>query len=67
MSCSKADFAQTIAELDNTLSHATMSECESYGMTWGCDVDCPVLREGLCELKDAENKELYEQVLKERE
>lgn len=26
-----------------------MTECEKYGMTWGCDEDCPVLKEGKCE------------------
>lgn len=42
-----------------------MNDCERYGMTWGCDTGCPVLRSGKCELKDDENKELWEQVKKE--
>lgn len=24
------------------------NECEIYGMTWGCDPDCPVLLRGEC-------------------
>lgn len=26
------------------------NECERYGMTWGCDEECPVLNKGNCEL-----------------
>jgi hypothetical protein len=51
----KQTFANTLADT----VYLGMSQCERYGMTWGCDVDCPVLREGNCELKDSENKELY--------
>ena len=25
-----------------------MSECEQYGMAWGCDEDCPVYQRGEC-------------------
>ncbi len=42
-----------------------MNECERYGMTWGCDTGCPVLRAGKCELQNDDNKELYEQWLSE--
>lgn len=35
-----------------------MNDCERYGMTWGCDIDCPVLRAGKCELAEDENKAL---------
>lgn len=44
----KEMFANTISELG---SHAFlgMNACEKYGMTWGCDEDCPVLNEGKCE------------------
>lgn len=44
-----------------------ITECEKYGMTWGCDIDCPVLQRGECELKDSENKKLYEEYLNEIE
>lgn len=30
-----------------------MSECESYGMTWGCDEDCLVYQRGECQNEDA--------------
>ena len=60
MNENKSMFANTLAD---TIS-LSMSGCERYGMTWGCDIDCPVLNAGECELKDDENKELYEQALK---
>ena len=65
MNCSKMDFADTINELDNTLYHPNMTACESYGITWGCDIDCPTLIDGKCELKNSENYELYQQLLKD--
>lgn len=58
----KAAFASTLADLDSH-TPAGMSDCESYGMTWGCDEDCPVLLRGECELQDADNKELYERAI----
>ncbi len=61
----KVGLASSLAELDTGISHAMMTECEKYGMTWGCDLDCPVLRAGQCELKDAENRELYNEFLME--
>lgn len=54
------------SELANTFSDKVfigMTGCERYGMTWGCDIDCPVLQSGNCELKDSENKELYQEYL----
>ncbi len=65
MNCSKESFAYTINELTKELSHASMTACENYGMTWGCDIDCPVLKDGECELQDSENKEIYREFLKE--
>ena len=58
----KDSFAHTITGLDNGLPKG-MTDCERYGMTWGCDIDCPVLQRGECELKDDENKELYQEFL----
>ena len=60
---SKESFANMMA--DNTF--LDMTGCERYGMTWGCNIDCPVLRAGECELKDDENKELYNEYLKPKE
>lgn len=31
-----------------------MTKCEDYGMSNGCDCDCPVLRSGECEINDPE-------------
>ncbi len=36
-----------------------MTDCEHYGITYGCTVNCPVLQMHKCELQDTENKELY--------
>jgi hypothetical protein len=55
----KSDFANFLADR----VFLGMTECERYGMTWGCDIDCPVLRDGRCELKDSDNKELYDEFL----
>lgn len=49
----KYEFAHTLTEVDNRLP-ASMSDCERYGMTWGCDMDCPVLLEGKCKMDDPE-------------
>jgi len=43
----KALFADTM----NTFGlHACLlaNECERYGMTWGCDGDCPAFAKGKC-------------------
>ncbi len=40
-----------------------MTRCERYGMTWGCRIECPVLQSHECELKDSNNKELYQEYL----
>jgi len=58
----KSAFANTLADT----IFIGMTACERYGMTWGCDIDCPVLREGKCEHKDDENKELYQEYLDEQ-
>jgi hypothetical protein len=64
----KMNFANTITEMDlGAMASSVMTDCEKYGMTWGCDTGCPVLRAGKCELKDDENKELYQEYLSENE
>jgi hypothetical protein len=50
------EFANEIAELNGT-SHM-MSECERFGMTWGCREYCPVYERGECELQK-ENEERF--------
>lgn len=37
----KAEFANTINTIGDT-ANLSANECERYGMTWGCDGDCPV-------------------------
>ena len=39
-----------------------VDECHNYGIVNGCDVNCPVLIKGNCELKDTDNKDLYDKV-----
>ena len=56
----KSDNKQSFANFMADSTFLGMNDCERYGMTWGCDIDCPVLRQGKCELKDDENKELYD-------
>lgn len=44
---------------------SVMNDCYKFGLMNGCAVECPQLIRGDCELKDDENKELYQQALKE--
>jgi hypothetical protein len=54
------DFARTITEIDlGTMASSVMSDCEKFGMTYGCREDCPVLMASKCELQEGENKEIY--------
>lgn len=55
----KQAFANTLADT----VFIGMSQCERYGMAYGCDIDCPVLQSGKCELRESENKELYAEYL----
>jgi len=60
---SKYGLAVELAIRDLGVTAASvMNGCEKYGMTHGCDVDCPVLNAGECELKDDVNKELWAEV-----
>lgn len=42
-------FANTICDLDERLGRG-LTACEKYGMTWGCDEDCPVLNNEECKI-----------------
>ncbi len=55
MQTDKIYFSEAI----NTLNETRGNDCHNYGITWGCNVDCPVLIRGECELQDSDNKELY--------
>ncbi|AFR35870.1 hypothetical protein [Riemerella anatipestifer] len=60
---SKQEFANSLSDLGGT---PPMSECMRYGMTWGCDTDCPVLQRGKCHLVEEgepENVKLYKEYL----
>lgn len=48
-----------------TTASSVMTECEKYGMCYGCDIHCPVLQRGECECED--NKELYQKYLEDYE
>lgn len=48
----KMRFANSICSADSGLSYANMTECERYGITWGCDEDCPVFQRKECELQE---------------
>ena len=61
---SDMDFARTIVEIDlGVTASSVMTDCEKYGMSYGCNEDCPVLLAGKCELQDSVNKELYKRAL----
>ena len=47
----KAGFANEIYYLGAD-GYYMANECERYGMTWGCDGDCPVFRRGDCKMDD---------------
>lgn len=53
----KINFANFLAENDNGLSTPNMTDCERYGMAWGCDEDCPVFQNGDCEFQEELEKE----------
>lgn len=59
MSC-KQGFANTINSHTPHLSFPNMTACESYGMTWGCDPDCPTYIEGKCEIQE-ENAKIFKE------
>jgi hypothetical protein len=63
---SNISFAKTINRMSlGTTAASIMTDCEHYGMTYGCNVECPVLCDGRCELQETDNKELYEEAIKE--
>lgn len=64
----KQSFANTLSDLSGG-GHLG-NECERYGMTWGCDTDCPVLRRGQCSAVKDGNEDvlkIYLEFLEEEE
>lgn len=47
MNDDKVGFAYALAE-EGSHAFLGMTECEKYGMAWGCDEDCPVYQRGEC-------------------
>lgn len=47
MVSSKVSFSNVMANRDGCNG---LTDCEKYGMTWGCDPDCPVLNFGGCSI-----------------
>ncbi len=48
MNDDKVGFANELAEHESADRLLGMTECEKYGITWGCDEDCPVYQRGEC-------------------
>jgi hypothetical protein len=46
----KANLANELAFIGDM---PMMSECERYGMSWGCDENCPVWSRGECDCEDS--------------
>lgn len=60
----RQDFANTIAEFDlGETAASVMTECEKYGMCYGCDQFCPVLIAGKC--GNEESVEMYQHLIEE--
>jgi len=60
----RLSFAKVISTQSlGVTASSIMTGCEHYGMTYGCNAECPVLTSGRCELQDSENKELYKQAM----
>ena len=49
-------FSDAIMDLDKGMPKG-MSECDKFGMTWGCREDCPVFERGECEIQEENEKE----------
>ena len=56
----RAIFAETLADMNTSNATHFESECERFGMTWGCKPDCPVFERGECELQE-ENEKMFEE------
>ena len=50
-------FSNTISEFDSATKYA--NECYKFGMTWGCQLDCPVFKLGDCQDVYIENIEQF--------
>lgn len=59
---SKKSFANTITAWDlGETASSVMTDCEKFGMTYGCKEDCPQLERGECEIYENVEQYLKEQ------
>lgn len=67
MKTEKELFANTVSDLESKGSlcrkyggglQLNMTECEKFGMTWGCREDCPVFVRKECEFQQ-ENEQSF--------
>ena len=54
----RADYLAQINLDKETEDMRYMSECDKYGYTYGCTLECPVLSRGDCDIKDEVMREL---------
>lgn len=60
MTSNKMTFANTATEIDlGAMASSVMTDCEKFGMTWGCRHDCPVFTIGKCKDVFFENIETF--------
>ena len=43
-------LSNTIMSLGSNNESRMETDCEKFGMTWGCKEDCPVLQDGKCDI-----------------
>ena len=53
---------ELICRSEGVTAYGAMNDCYRYGIVHGCTTECPVLIRGEFELKDDENKDLWEEV-----
>lgn len=46
----KLEFSETLASSLGTTVGSIMTDCERFGMAYGCQTDCPQLLRGECEI-----------------
>ena len=60
----KQEFANEMAFLSlGAMAGCVLTDCEKYGMCFGCDQYCPVLKAGKCENEDS--IEMYKDLIEE--
>lgn len=57
----KLNFGRELTILGGDVNNH--GDCFNYGIVAGCDINCPVLQRGECELQNEENEDLYNEYL----